>query len=69
MIYIHQKIMMGLILNGIQLNGAVDNSPNVGNVRLCDPHLSLRMQKIGALLGAGWTAQQIFQHIQALLFL
>lgn len=37
-------------------------APDVGSVRLCDPHhLSLRMQKVGALVGAGLTVQQIFQ--------
>lgn len=37
-------------------------APDVGSVRLCHPHhLSPRMQKVGALVGAGWTVQQIFQ--------
>lgn len=37
-------------------------APGVGSVRLCGAHhLSLRIQKVGALVGAGLTVQQIFQ--------
>lgn len=55
---------MGLILNGTQLNGAAEDSPDVGSVRLCDPHHScLRMQKVGGVVGTGWTVQQIFQAV------